>query len=834
MRKLNALLGSLAGLALAVLQLSPAGAATVAAAGVTGASLQVSSLSASASQVSYSVTFRTPAALTSGKSTITIIAPSGTRLSQGDGCYTVSDDTTGPPGCGLTTIAGTRAVVTVQSTIAAGDPVTVIMADSTNPPSAGAKTLTVATSADKAPVSLRYTLTAERAVTGAAVHVSSRSAGASGTAYSVSFVSPDRLTRSSVVKVTFPAGTGMPVSGCSQTTWTDGTDGSSGCVTDSVRGTSASVSGLQANPGDVSTIFFYNVTSPPGTGKHTVTLSTTADPRPVTLAYSLVAKTAVTHPFLQLSSYKAKAAGVRWTIGFVAPDRLVNSGSDFSTTTLKIRAPAGTVFPASGCGSESFIDAGPAASQGAEDSCLYSSVSGTTLTVAAAFDTNPGNTIFLVINNVQNPSSMSSLQVSTGADPAPVTVPLGHATSMPASDQVSSTSAKATEVTYAETFASTGPLTAGTSTLTVSASGATLPACGLRGEYLEIDDTTGTQAAMACGPNGGTAGHTMTLTDALDTRAGDEISVLAYGVSNPSASGSTSFGLVTKPGAGHAALSVRIGSEAAPGPVRLTLSSTSASAGVTALSATFTVPDGFMVSGFGEEFSTIGVKAPAGTRFLKQGYALVLNDSTGGAGGAVYDGSGATATVVPGSGGFDGAGPGDEISVIVWGATNPAAAGKVSASVSTTSDPGAVTARYTLTRPTAVRDDLLQVSSHTGHASGVTYTQTFIAGNGLITTTDSNSTITVTLPAGTGMPAGGTGNVNVTDDTTGTDCGGSATVTGTAAVITLTTGACPGELAAGDVDTVSISGIKNSASPAGKTVRLVTSADPAAVTSKIP
>ena len=72
------------------------------------------------------------------------------------------------------------------------------------------------------------------------------------------------------------------------------------------------------------------------------------------------------------------------------------------------------------------------------------------------FDTNPGNTIFLVITGVTNPSSLGFLHVSTGGDPLAMTIPLSHSTAMTATDQLSSTSAGATEVTYAETFASTG------------------------------------------------------------------------------------------------------------------------------------------------------------------------------------------------------------------------------------------------------------------------------------------------------------------------------------------------------------------------------------------
>ncbi|HEY1914108.1 MAG TPA: hypothetical protein VGH27_00885 [Streptosporangiaceae bacterium] len=815
------------------MQVSPAAASVRSQAAVTGASLQVSSLSAAATQVDYSVTFRSPAALTFQTSTITVTAPAGTKLSDASGCYVVSDDAAPPGRCGGTTITGLKAVISVPEDIAAGDPVTVILDGTTNAATTGAKTLKVATSADPTAVSLPFTLVAKQAVTGAALHVSSQSAGASGTAYTLTFTSPARLITNSLITVVFPAGTGMPVSGCSQTDWIDDTNGSGGCVTEATTGTTATVHGLQSNPGDVNTIVFYNVTSPAGAGSHSVKLSTTSDPQPVTLTYSLVAKTAVTNPFLQLSNYTAGASGADWAIGFTAPDRLVQSGAGSSSTQITIKAPAGTVFPAGGCSAYTFIDAGPAASQGAVNGCLAATVSGTTVTVENGFDTNPGNTIFLVIDGVKNPSSMSTIKVSTGADPTPVTIPLSAATVMAATDQLSSTSAGASEVTYAETFASTGPLTASTSTLTLTSPDATFAVCSAHVEYLEIDDTTGAQAGI-CPPGSTTPGPSVTLTDELNTSAGDEITVLAYGITNPAAAGSSTFAISTLPGAGGASLPIKITAKTAVSGVQLSLSSTSASAGVVALSATFTAPNGLMVSGLGDDFSTIVVKAAAGTKFLPTGYADVINDDTGASAGSTYTSSGTTATVIPGSGGSLGSGPGDEISVIIWGMTNPAAGGSVPASLSTTSDPKVVTAGYTLTAPASVSDNILQLSSTAGGATGVTYTQAFILANTLVTTTDSNSTITTTLPAGTGMPGGGSDNVNVIDETTGVDCGGNAAITGTTAVITLGTGSCVDPPAAGDVVALTLSGVTNAGGLSGKSVALSTSADPAVVSTPIP
>ena len=206
-------------------------------------------------------------------------------------------------------------------------------------------------------------------MTSAALHVSSSSASASLVTYAVTFASPDRITHGSVATVTFPAGTVLPSGGCGVVDWTDDTNGSGGCADYSATGTTATIVNMLTNPGDVVTLTFAGVTSPAGTGSHNVTLSTTADPKPVTLSYTLVAKRAVTNPFLQLSSYTAGTASTTWSIGFTAPDRLIGNGNGGSSSTVTLVAPTGTVFPSGGCSDYTIIDAGPAASQGPLSGC---------------------------------------------------------------------------------------------------------------------------------------------------------------------------------------------------------------------------------------------------------------------------------------------------------------------------------------------------------------------------------------------------------------------------------------------------------------------------------
>ena len=798
------------------------------------ATIQVSSLSASATDVSYTVNFSSPGALTKGVSTITLDAPTGTSLpSASTGCYTVYDDPGDTSGCGAATVSGTSAVITTPVSIAAGDSVSVVVAGVGNPGSAGKQTLEVSTSADTTATSLSYTLVAKRSVSHAAVQVSSSSAGAGGVTYSVSFASPDRLTKDSQVTVKFPAGTVLPSSaGCSVVDFTDDTDGSGGCAGYTATGTTATVTDLLTNPGDMTTITFAGVTSPGSAGTHGVTLSTTSDPKAVKLSYSLDAKQSVSNPFLQLSSYAASAANVTWSVGFVAPDRLVDSGSATSSSTVTIKAPAGTVLPTGGCGDYTFIDASPAGSQGPLNGCASATVTGSSVTIAAGFTTNPGNTIFVVIKGVTNPATMSSLTLSTSADPGPVRLPLKHATAMAATDQLSSTSATTTKVLYAATFGSTGALTNDVSTITLDSPGATFPVCSDSGQYIVIDDTTGADVGV-CPVGGSSSGPSITLAyGGQTTNAGDEITVLAYGVANSAATGGGTFSVSTLPSAGGASLPIDLTAATSINSPVLSLVSTSVAASGLAVSATFQVANGFTVNGAGDDFSSIVLNLDTGTTLPASGYAEVFNDSTGGGGGASYTSSGSVATILPPSGGNMGAGPGDEISVVIFGVTNPSSSGAETASLSTTSDPVPVSVGYQLTTETSVSADIVQLSSRTGGASGVTYSFTFRTANGLVSADNPGSTITVTLPAGTGMPPAQ--DVTVADNTTGQSCGGVSSITSTTATVAIGSGSCPQELGAGDVVTLVLSGVTNAPSLSGATIELSTSSDPAPVTTAVP
>ena len=185
---------------------------------VSDASLQVSSLSAGATHVTYSVTFRAVHALTEGSSTITLLLPSHATVitpSCGNFADLVIDDPQLRAGV-LREPHGDsrRATITSPSATSPGDMVTVLLYDVINPATAGLKTVILRTSSDPAPMPLRFVLAPTTAVSDTSLDLSSTSAGASRVTYSVTFKSPDRFISTDnqrpTITLVAPAGTLFP------------------------------------------------------------------------------------------------------------------------------------------------------------------------------------------------------------------------------------------------------------------------------------------------------------------------------------------------------------------------------------------------------------------------------------------------------------------------------------------------------------------------------------------------------------------------------------------------------------------------------------------------
>src|SRR5579875_1734097 len=85
---------------------------------VTTATVQLSSTSATATQVTYTVGFASPGALASGTGTFTLTAPTGTTFSSTDCDYSLYNaTTTRSGGCPLVTVGSGGRAVTIATNI---------------------------------------------------------------------------------------------------------------------------------------------------------------------------------------------------------------------------------------------------------------------------------------------------------------------------------------------------------------------------------------------------------------------------------------------------------------------------------------------------------------------------------------------------------------------------------------------------------------------------------------------------------------------------------------------------------------------------------------------
>jgi hypothetical protein len=815
--RLAAALGAVVGLLGLALTGAPAAGASGTGAltgAVTGASLQISSHSADATAVAYTVNFVSPAALASG-STITLAAPSNTLWPpQAFDVYRVTDDATEIAVSGTVAGTGTSTLTyTTSSPVAAGDLVTVLVNDVTNPPASGAEAVEVSTSADPTAVHLGYSLVSEQAVTNAALTLGSLSEGAA-TTYSVKFVSPDRLSGSfSTVALSFPEGTQLPAPGddysCSSPLFSG-----SACGDASVTGTTVTLTTTTVSPGQVFSVVVAGVTNPDAASAETLALSTSSDPEPVTLHDTLVVAQQVTHPFLQLSSYAAGATGVRWSVGFTSPDRLTGGVS-----AITLSAPSGTVFPAAGSCDVGYTFVDP--DNGTDTVCTSERITGSTAVVTVPTTTSPGDVLSVVIDGVTNPAS-GSLAVSTSADPAVVSLPLSsaHAT-VPTAVAVSSTSATATGGTYTATFALAEALTT-SSTITLDGPSGTVFPSGtcVSGEYFVYDLIT---AASSSGCYTGAAGSTVTVSQDVSASAGDEFAIQIFDVTNTSATGSRTLHVRSSTGAttvSDGSATFRLTAPTKVGSLLLQLTSTSASASDVAYSLTFRAANGIT-----PDWAGVTLQAPTGTAFengnVESGLYSFVDDTTGlgSSGSGATSNSGATVVITPGTGNGFWAAPGDEVSVLVDGIANPTAAGNYDLTVSTGGDPVTTSSPYTLTAETPIKSPVLQLSSFSASATEVTYSASFRLTNGLVT---SFSPITLVVPAGTGLPpgSGDSDGFAVYNDTTGLGMAALTQISGTTAVVTASVGA-----ASGDEVTVLISSVTNAAA-GNHNLLLSTGSDP--------
>jgi hypothetical protein len=831
---------------------------------VTAASLQVSSASATADHVTYSVSFRSVHPLTDGQSTITLGLPARALVATGSCSEWVTDDATQASGCGDPTASGPKVTVKSPVTTSAGDLVTVMLTDVTNPSGPGLKTVLVSTSVDPVPVPLHFVLVPPTAVGRADLQLSSDSALATRVTYSVTFQSPDRFITSQnqapTITLAAPAGTIFPPFTCGAYQFIDDTQTFSGGCGPSIQlskggATVTVVPSSTTGPGDLLTLVVRGVVNAARAGLHSVVLTTSADPAPVHLYYTLVPAQAVSHPFLQMSSYGSSASGVTWSVGFSSPGRLTNFGIDTGNSTVTVLAPAGTVFPTpSGC-NNTYILVDPI---DGIDHCasVVVSAGGSKLAAQAQSATTPGAVIALVINGVKNPPSAGRLQVWTTSDPVHVSLPTSGPTIPGPAVQLDATSAHASAATYVATFRLSSGFNPANclnngSKLVLTASGGTVfPAGG----YVLYDLANGTSdGAGACPPKGATyvpgaraPVATGIASGNLTVKPGDYFAVAATGVTNATAAGSYHLGIAASTGTAVAPR-YALTPQTTVGSPLLQVPSDAAGATQVHYAVTFRALNGLLPGSSDITLSMPGVAWGPGSGD-NDGWAI-YDDTTGlvGEGYATYAGKPATpnqpdnpgtAVVTPSTGDGFRADPGDIVTVATDGTVNPASPGPHILALSTSGDPGNADLRLVLHKASAPSVAVLNLSTRQAGAKNASYALSFLSGGGL---TSGWSSISMSLPGMVWPPSvGDNAGYTVYDDTTDKAAGSLGTVGGkgtfqpAAGTAIITTGNGAGFYSApGDLITLVAKPAANPPGAGSHSVAFSTSADPASATATI-
>lgn len=793
---------------------------------VSALTLTVSSKEATATQVTDTVSFTPTNGLTQDASTITITAPSGSTMPNQNCDYSVYDTMTRQDeGCPTVTVSpgGNGVTVTTGIDIAAKARATVTVNGLANPSSPAKSDVTVTTTSDPTPASVAEAITAPTKIKDPSFSADAKAEGATGVSYDMRFMTVSALTgQFSQFILTAPTGTTFvsSESSCNDYVVIDlTTNESAGCLAATVSGSTVTItSSITISAGSSVEVEANDATNASTAGSHTITFSTTSDPVAATQNLSLTTATEVKDFTFSANSDSARATHVKYTAGFT-----VVGGLNATFSTIVLTGAPGTTFPP---GTRCFYDVTDDTT-GQNDGCASATVSAGKVTLRPGLDVNPGDTVTLSIYDVSNPTTAGkhAVKLSTSSDTIAASAKFDVVAEKPVKSlKFSSTSyaAGAKEVTYKFSFVVTGGIVADTSTVTVTgttatATGITFPTpAGGCGTYPDLNSTTG--AGWTCsGATPSTTGTSVTITPDEDATTGATFIITINGVTNPIHAGTFNLKFHTSFDPKPIVIPVTLTTPTSVGHPAFTPTSKSATATEVSYDATF-VADG----GLTANHSTITLTGPSGTVFPSGpscgGY--VVTDTTTGDSGSCVDLqlSNDDATVVLTSP-VD-VKPGDHVSVVANGVTNPTAAGSDTLTVSTSSDQVTQALPFVVTSPTKVTHPSLKVTTGT---SKDTYTIGFTATNGL---TESFSTLTVTAPAGVVFPSGGCGLYTFTDTTDGA-IGGCESVslldTGATAVITLPINVRPG-------DAVSVV-ITTAGGTAASKVTLSTSSDPVTVSS---
>ena len=462
---------------------------------VTSASLQLSSYTPSATEVTYTTSFISTDGLTSGHSTVTLAAPTGTVFA-GSG-YTCSviwiyDRTSGAgSNCNTTTLSngGATATILLNASVSAGDVVTMVATGVQNDSSAASQSLELSTSSDPVAVALPFILSSSGKIGSPNLEESSYATGATGVTYRSSFVATDGITaNTSTITLAAPTGTVFSGSGysCSINDVYDDTSGmGTNCETATLSNGSATISispSISVSAGDEVTIVLTGVTNASSYG--TLDVSTSSDPsaQAVTTGAPVAGPTS-----LQLSSLVPAATAVRYLTSFTSAHGLTSG-----TSTITVSAPAGT----------DFVNGGSCPIQVTDNSsntsaCASSTGAGTaTVVVTDPVTVAAHDEVTVTVQDVTSDSSTSAqtVSVSDSADGTLGTPGFTLLSSRTVTDlgvSINDKTHSTTGATYVYSFVATDGLSATFSKITLTApSGSTFPGSAAGCDYQVIDDDT--------------------------------------------------------------------------------------------------------------------------------------------------------------------------------------------------------------------------------------------------------------------------------------------------------------------------------------------------------
>lgn len=756
------------------------GAGPAAAAGT--ATVQLSSTSATATEVTYEVAFTSPGSLSNGSGTITLSAPAKSVFS-GSGCdYTIYDaTTTRRGGCLAVTVGsgGTSVTVTTNVTVAAGNSVVVTAEGTTNASKAGSHTLGVTTSSGgtfKAP----FTLTAATSVTGLALTATSTSAGASDVTDTLSFTATNGMTSGvSQVVLAGAAGSVYSTTGCLYSLYDSKSERTTQCfpVTVSSGKTVTMTPEITISAGDPLELTVRGVSNPATPGSDSVSLRTTSDPVSASAPFDVTSATAVSNLSLKTSAAGAGATAVTDDISFV-PSNGITAG----TSKIVVAVPAGSSLSSNGC---YYIIENVSTKHSSSCGSVTLADAGTSATITTGESAAAGQEVLLTVEDLANPASKETgvLSLSTTSDPTQVSVPddITAATSVKDFSVSANAHARsATGVTYLAKFTATSGLTPGTSQITFSApSGSVLPtgACG----YYVIDDLTTGGSSGCLSPT--VSSNVVTVTNGVTVKPGNSVELVVNDATNGNTSAKNTVTLATTSDTAKVSSSLALTAATKVKDVHFTANDASADALRVNYSASFTV-----VGGLNPTFGRISITAPAGAVLPASGCGSyeVIDDTTGQSNGCLSTSvAGDSATIQAGVT----VNPGDEVTVAIHRADNPPKSGKDAVKVSTSSDSTVASAGFQVKPEIPLKDVTLTPSSHAAGAKGVTYTITFVVTTAALTSNTSTVTVTATTGATTvGFPTQtGCGEYTDLDTTTGTgwSCAhGTPSTTGTSVTFT--------------------------------------------------